>query len=223
VSVEGASASVLWGLGLLAVPLLLLATTSFMKLSIVLSLLRNALGTGQVPSGMVVTVLALILTWFVMLPVQREVAALASPRLATVDFGAPLSGASRVAVGEIFDQGREPLRKFLDRNAGKAERAFFADLARRGRPEAERAEVGPTDFEVVLPAFFFTELAEALQIAFLLLLPFLVVDLVVTSILTSLGMQALSAAAVSMPFKLLLFVSVDGLRTLSEALLAGYT
>jgi type III secretion protein R len=217
------SVGVLVAVLFVALPLLLLATTSFMKLSIVLSLLRNALGTGQVPSGMVVTVLALILTWFVMLPVQREVAAAVGTRVSAVDLRAPLAGDSGKALAEMFDVGREPVRRFLDRNAGKVEREFFMGLARRARPEAERNEVRPTDFEVVLPAFFFAELGEALEVAFLLLLPFLVVDLVVASILGSLGMQALSAATVSMPFKLLLFVSIDGLRTLSDALVASYS
>ena len=219
---DSVSLSALVALLLVVVPFVLLATTSFMKLSIVLSLLRNALGTGQVPSGMVITVLAALLTWFVMLPVERDVVLAVAPQLAAVDLAAPLGGESGKALAQIFERGREPVRRFLQRNAGAEERTFFVGLSRRARPEAERKDVSEADFGVVLPAFFLTELAEAFEIAFLVLLPFLVVDLVVASILASLGMQALSPVAVSLPFKLLLFVTIDGLRTLMDALVAGY-
>jgi type III secretion protein R len=203
-------------------PFVLLATTSFVKLSVVFSVLRNALGTGQVPSGLVITILAAVLTGYVMLPVFRDAAAAAGPQAALVDWDAPLSAASRPALERALAQGSEPLRAFWDKHAGRSERQLFVDLKKRALPEAERAAVSGSDTSVVLPAFFVTELAEAFQIAFLLLLPFVVVDLVVASLLVSLGMQALSPTLVSLPLKLLLFVSVDGFRTLIEALLAGY-
>ena len=207
-------------LGLL--PFVLLATTSFMKLSIVLSMLRNALGVGQVPSALVITVLAAVLTGYVMLPVLRAVTLAAGPHAAQVDWNAPLSPASRPALERAFWQGLEPLRVFWDKHSGRSERELFVELKRRALPESDRDDVGESDVSVVLPAFFVTELSEAFQIAFLLLLPFLVIDLVVTSLLVSLGMQALPPTLVSLPLKLLLFLSVDGFRTLIEALLAGY-
>ena len=203
-------------------PFVLLATTSFVKLSIVFSVLRNALGTGQVPSGAVIGVLAAILSGFVMLPVARDVASAVAPYAAKIDLAAPWVGESKGAVINSIDRGIEPWRRFLDRNAGKSERALFVDLLRRALPESERASVTGAELGVVVPAFFVSELAEALQIAFLVLLPFLVVDLVIASILTALGMQAVSPAVVALPFKLLLFVSADGFRALIEALVAGY-
>lgn len=203
-------------------PFALMATTSFVKLSIVFSVLRNALGTGQVPSGAVITVLAAILSGFVMLPVVREVTTVAAPFAARVNLSAPLSGESREATWSVLTEGLAPLRRFFDRNAGKSERALFSDLLRRALPEHEAKAVTGTELSVVLPAFFVTELAEAFQIAILVLLPFLVVDFVVASVLTALGMQALAPAVVALPFKLLLFVSTDGFRALIEALLAGY-
>lgn len=203
-------------------PFVLMATTSFVKLSIVLSVLRNALGTGQVPSAAAITVLAAILSGFVMLPVAREVAAATAPLSARVSLEAPLSDESRQATFDVLSRGAEPLRRFLDRNAGKSERALFSDLLRRALPESDAKAVTGTELGVVLPAFFVTELAEAFQIAILVLLPFLVVDLVIASLLTALGMQALAPAIVALPFKLLLFVSTDGFRALIEALLAGY-
>lgn len=207
-------------LGLL--PFLLLATTSFAKLSIVLGMLRNALGAGQVPSGGVVVVLAGILTGYIMLPVAQAVSVASAPYLLHVDSRAPFAAASGKALLAALEHGKEPVREFLEHNAGAAERLLFLDLLRRRLPESEQQTLREQDFGVVLPAFFVTELKEALELGFLLLLPFLVVDLVVASILASLGMQALSPGTVALPFKLLLFVAVDGFRTLVEALLAGY-
>lgn len=205
------------------VPFVLLATTSFAKLSIVIGMLRNAFGPGDVPPSAVVIVIAALLTGYVMLPVARAVSSAAMPQLLQVDPKTPLAGPSGQAFWAAIDLGREPLRAFLDRNAGAPERTTFAQLLRQRLPETEASEVSEHDLSVVLPAFFITELKEALQLGFLLLLPFFVLDLVVAAILTSLGMQTLPVAAVALPFKLLLFVSVDGFRTLALALVAGYS
>jgi type III secretion protein R len=204
------------------VPFVLLATTSFAKLSIVLSMLRNAFGGGQVPSGGVVVVLAAILTGYVMLPVARAVIDASAPDLQHVDGHAPFAANSGKALLSALDHGKEPVRAFLDQNAGASERQLFLELLKKRVREDERAGISERDFAVVLPAFFITELKEALELGFLLLLPFLVLDLVVASILASLGMASLPPTAVALPFKLLLFVTIDGFRTLVEALLAGY-
>jgi type III secretion protein R len=214
--------SPLFWLAFALLPLLLLATTSFVKLSIVFSVLRNALGAGDVPSGTVVAVLSIILSGFVMLPVARDVVSAVAPLVSRIDPAAPASGDSKSALTLALERGAEPWRLFLDRNAGASERTLFIDLLRKALPESERASVTGAELGVVVPAFFVTELAEAFQIAFLVLLPFLVVDLVIASVLTALGMQAVSPAVVALPFKLLLFVSADGFRALIEALVAGY-
>lgn len=219
------SASLWLVLALAVVPVLLVATTSFAKLSIVFAMLKNALGLGSVPEAAVIGVLAAVLSTYVMLPVGRDMArelAPLAPRLSLVSLEAPLAGDSGRALLEAFERGREPLRAFLERNAGPAERALFVEYARRGLRDADRGSVQDRDLLVVLPAFFVTELKEALQLGFMLLLPFLVLDLVVATILTTLGMQALSPNTVALPFKLLLFLSVDGLRALIDALVAGY-
>jgi type III secretion protein R len=205
-----------------AVPFILLATTSFAKLSIVLGMLRSALGGGQLPSASVVAVLAGLLTAYVMLPVARAVLEVSAAPLALVDSRAPFAADSGKALRSAFDAGKEPVRGFLARNSGAAERGMFLGLLRQRLPEDTRGDTTEQDFAVVLPAFFITELKEALQLGFLLLLPFLVVDLVVASILASLGMSALPPASVALPFKLLLFVTVDGFRTLAETLISGY-
>ncbi|MET0390703.1 MAG: EscR/YscR/HrcR family type III secretion system export apparatus protein [Polyangiales bacterium] len=204
------------------VPFALLATTSFAKLSIVIGLLRSAFGPGELPPSAVVIVLAALLTGYVMLPVAQAVSVAAAPQLARVDPQKPLSGESGRSLWAALDSGKEPLRSFLDRNAGAAERGTFAALLKQRLPEPQQAEVDEHALAVVLPAFFVTELKEALQLGFLLLLPFFVLDVVVASMLTALGMHGLPVATVALPFKLLLFVSVDGFRTLVDALVGGY-
>jgi type III secretion protein R len=200
------------------VPLLLMAATSFVKVAVVLSLVRNALGTPEVPSGAVVTVLAVILSAYVMAPVASEIIprwAAASPR---IDLDDPLAGDSRAAVFDAFGASKPPLASFLARNAGQPERALFLRLAGRA------AALAPTgdDLIVLLPAFLITELKEAFQIGLLVLLPFVVIDLVVSNILLALGMVMLPPGAVALPLKLLLFVAADGWYVLSQALVSGY-
>ncbi len=203
-------------------PFAFMTMTSFAKISVVFSLLRNALGAGQVPSGLIISALAGVLSLYVMAPVFSRVSQAAAPAMTEVDPERPLEGASLDAVFETVRLGSEPLVAFLAHNAGERERVLFLDLARRAREPAERASVEPDDLLVVLPAFMVTELAEAFQIGFLVFLPFLIVDMVVANILLALGMHMMSPTTVSMPFKLLLFVMVDGFYLLSRALVLGY-
>lgn len=203
-------------------PFVLMVSTSFAKLAIVFAMLRNALGIGGAPEGAVIGVLAALLSVYVMLPVGRDMLREAAPVVAKLDLAAPLSGQGLKSFRDIAVSASEPLRQFLERNSSASERALFLGIARRGLPQNERETVQERDLLVVLPAFFVTELAEAFQIGFLLLLPFIVLDLVIATILASLGMQALTPSTVALPFKLLLFLSIDGFRTLIEALVAGY-
>jgi type III secretion protein R len=201
-------------------PFVFMTTTSFVKISVVFSVLRNALGTGQIPSGTVITALAAILTLYVMAPVGADIATATAPAVARIDRADPLSTAD--AVFDAVELGVEPLRGFLVRNAGSRERALFLDLARQARPADQRDAVGPGDLLVVAPAFVVTELSEAFQIGFLVFIPFLIVDLVIANVLLALGMHMLNPTQVSMPFKLLLFVLVDGWYLLARALVLGY-
>jgi type III secretion protein R len=199
-------------------PFVFMTTTSFVKISVVFSILRNALGTGQVPSGTVVTALAAILSLYVMAPVGEGMLAAAGPAIERIDPVQPLSTAD--ALFEATELGWEPLRAFLERNAGLDELALFRDLRREGAADPDA--ITEHDSMVVLPAFVITELSEAFQIGFLIFLPFLVIDMVVANVLLALGMQMLSPTQVSMPFKLLLFVLVNGWLLLSRALVMGY-
>lgn len=221
-SVAAPSLSSLLLLAALAlVPIAFMCLTSFAKMSVVFSLLRNAIGAGQVPSGSIVAALATVLTLYVMAPVGEAMWTSAAPVLtaSSVDGKEPSLSDWLAAA----DEGKKPLMGFLHRNAGKRELALFRDLSDRARhvPKGTQ-DAAETDFFVVFPAFLITELAEAFQIGFLLFLPFLVVDLVVANILLALGMHMLSPTTVSLPFKLLLFVLANGWYLIARGLVLGY-
>jgi type III secretion protein R len=203
---EGSALSSAVGLVALALlPLALITVTSFAKMSVVFSALRNALGTPDVPSASVIMALSLALSVYVMAPLAEKVSLPAS------------TGPSAAAVGPWLAGVAEPLRGFLARNAGSAETKLFVDLA------VQRGEQASADeFRVLWASFAITELKRAFQLGFFVFLPFLVLDLVVAQVLLALGMHGLSPTAVALPFKLLLFVSVDGFVLLSRALILGY-
>jgi type III secretion protein R len=206
-------------------PFLLLMLTSFVKVTVVLSILKSAIGGGQVPPSSIVTGLSAILTLFIMAPTgQRMYRALADGTtpgpngvpgvLARLDsLGGALAAADRV---------KEPVRAFLLANAGPRERGSFLALAREMRPPVDRTTVSDRDFLVLAPAFVVSELRRAFEIGFMLFLPFLVVDLVVANLLVGLGMTSLSPALVALPFKLLLFVLVDGWHLVARGLVQSY-
>ncbi len=189
--------------------------TSFTKIVVVLSLLRNALGLQQVPPNVVLNGLAMVLTLYVMHPVGVQV----SDRLARA--GAPASGPT--AMWAAADGAKEPLREFLLRHSAARERAFFLRTAQQSLAPAQAAQLTERDFIIVLPAFTVGELSGAFQIGFLVFLPFLVIDLVVSNILLSMGMQMLTPGTVALPFKLLLFVLADGWAKLAHGLVLSYT
>jgi type III secretion protein R len=205
---SGTSASAaLFLLGLALVPMALITLTSFAKIAVVLSALRNALGAPDLPSGAVVTALALALSVYVMAPVAGRV----EQRLVA------LQGAQKAELWAWLEAGREPLTAFLGKHAGSTEQRLFVDLA------TERGETAlPTDLAVLWPSFAISELKRAFELAFYLFLPFLALDLVVAHVLLALGMQGLDPTRVALPFKLLLFVSVDGFVLVSRALVLGY-
>lgn len=210
-------------MGFLALaPFALIMLTSFVKLSVVLSILRNALGTQQVPPNQVITGMALILTVFIMSPVVEKMYAEAG------DIGRTEAIFSEMSVREIFEaskRGREPLREFLLRHAHEKDLGLFYDWARliAKRNGNNPDEIELKEFRVVIPAFVTSQLAEAFIIGFLLFVPFLIIDLVVANILQAMGMFMLSPTIISLPFKLLLFVLIDGWVLLVKALVLGYT
>jgi type III secretion protein R len=206
-------AELLFLLGALAlVPVGLVMLTSFLKMAVVLSVTRSALGAPQIPPSSAVTGLALLLTLVVMAPIAE--ASWAAAR--TV----PAGGLERTL--EAARAAGEPLRGFLARFARPDDRRCFLDLARRARPAAVRDGVTDSDFAVLAPAFVVSELRRAFTAGFVVFLPFLVVDLLAANVLLALGLTQLSPTSVALPFKLLLFVAVDGWKLLARGLVLGY-
>jgi type III secretion protein R len=201
-------------------PFAFMSVTAFVKISTVLQIVRSAIGAQNVPSSTVVMALAGALTLLAMAPVGERIAARASP-LFSGNSGTQSADTTRwVQTG--IDAVREPMRDFLRANASPKERARFLEVARQARQGADRETVKEDDLPILVPAFVVTELSEAFAIGFLIFLPFLVIDLVIGNVLLALGMQMLSPTQVSLPFKLLLFVSVSGWGLLSQALVSGY-
>ena len=198
-------------------PFAFMTLTAFVKISTVLQIVRGAIGAQNVPSNTVIMALAGALTLLAMAPVGSRI----------YDRAKPLWEGDKVTDTTAFVRGtidatREPLRDFLRANASPRELERFYELARAARPEAERKDVGRADLVIVIPAFVVTELIEAFALGFAIYLPFLIIDLVVSNVLLALGMQMMNPTQVSLPFKLLLFVAIDGWGLLAQALVTGY-
>ena len=189
-------------------PSLLLMMTSFVRIIIVLSLLRQALGTGQTPPNTVLVGLAMFLTLFIMQPVLGEIYdnALVPYMQQGMDFGKALAAAE------------EPIRGFMTRQTRADDIALFMQIARKGEP----VSAASVPFTTLVPAFITSELKSAFTIGFLIYIPFVVIDLIVASVLMSMGMMMLSPMMISMPFKLMLFVLVDGWSLIMGSLAASF-
>jgi len=198
-------------------PFAFMTVTAFVKIATVLQIVRSAIGAQSVPSNTVIMALAAALTLIAMAPVGDRIIARATPLFAGKE-----TPDAVVMVEKGIDAVREPMRDFLKNNASETEKARFLDVARTSRTPEERASVGADDLTVLVPSFVVTELTEAFAIGFLVFLPFLVIDLVVSNVLLALGMQMMSPTQVSLPFKLLLFVAIDGWGLLARSLVSGY-
>jgi type III secretion protein R len=204
------------------VPFALLMVTAFVRISVVLSILRSAIGTPSVPPTQVLTGLALILTIAVMAPTGERMYGAVAPVLGMAAGADLASGETIAALQAAVERGKEPLRDFVLKQTAGSDRASFYALALKMRAPAERAAVSDRDFGVIVPAFVSSELRRAFQIGFLLFIPFLVVDMVIANLLLALGMHMLSPTTVSLPFKLLLFVLADGWQLVIRGLLESY-
>jgi flagellar biosynthetic protein FliP len=189
-------------------PAVLLMMTGFTRIVIVLSLLRQAIGTQSAPPNQVIIGLSLFLTFFVMGPTIEKVYADAYQPYAE----------NKIAFDEALKRGEVPLRGFMLKQTRQADVALFAKLARID-PSVKSDDV---PFKVLVPAFITSELKSAFQIGFLIFIPFLVIDMIVASVLMSLGMMMLSPVLVALPFKLMLFVLADGWNLLLGSLAASF-
>ncbi|MCJ2013131.1 type III secretion system export apparatus subunit SctR [Methylobacterium sp. J-076] len=201
-------------LGLGSLAFVVVTTTAFMKIAVVLFLVRNALGTQQIPPNMVLYGAALILTVYISAPVAEKVFQAASePQLAYQSVEDWLAAARRV---------QEPIRAYLGRFASPEQSQFFLDATRRVWPEEAQESLVPDDLRILVPSFLISELKRGFEIGFLLYLPFIVIDLVVTTILMAMGMSSVSPNTISIPFKLFLFIAIDGWSRLLHGLVLSY-
>ncbi|MEM8797297.1 MAG: type III secretion system export apparatus subunit SctR [Pseudomonadota bacterium] len=200
--------------GAALVPFLAVVATSFIKIAVVLLLVRNALGVQQIPPNIALNALAIILSGYIMAPVAVETYNI----LTRGNF----SFNNIESVEAAFQAGKVPLVEFLDRHADDRERNFFLKATTELWPEELSEAVTPQSIAVMLPAFTVTQLREAFEIGFLLYLPFIAIDLIVSNILLAMGMMMVSPLTISLPFKLFLFVMVDGWSRLILGLVTTY-
>jgi flagellar biosynthetic protein FliP len=189
-------------------PAILLMMTSFTRIIIVLSLLRHALGTQTSPPNQVMIGLALFLTFFVMAPVGDKI---------YTDAYLPLSE-NKITFTQALDRGAVPLRAFMLRQVREADLALFTKVANQQQPNS----IDEVPMRVLIPAFVTSELKTAFQIGFIIFIPFLIIDMVVASVLMSMGMMMMSPVMVALPFKIMLFVLVDGWNLVVSSLVASF-
>ncbi|MDD5383014.1 MAG: flagellar type III secretion system pore protein FliP [Candidatus Margulisbacteria bacterium] len=190
------------------VPFFLISVTAFLRIIIVFALLRTAIGTQQVPPNTVMVGLAMFMTVFVMSPVWKEV-----NTQAVVPYNQ-----GKISQTKAFEVAMKPLHKFMLKQTREKDLALFVQFSRIEKPKT----VDEIPTYVLIPAFMISELKTAFQIGFLLFIPFIIIDLTVSNILLSLGMFMLSPVMVSLPFKILLFVLVDGWNLICRGLLMSF-
>ena len=205
------------GLLLGSLPFFAVMVTSYTKIVVVLHLLRNALGVQAVPPNVVLNGMALVLSAYIMAPVINDVSTRVadSPVFKSKRFGAEDLASTMKSAGE-------PVKEFLLKHSGERERRFFLLTTRKIWPEKMHASVQETDMLIVVPAFTIAELTAAFQIGFLVYLAFIVVDMIIASVLLAAGMAMVSPTVIAVPFKLLLFVVLDGWSALVHALVLSY-
>jgi type III secretion protein R len=198
---------------LMLIPFVVVSLTAFVKIAVVLFLVRSALGIQQTPPNLVLYGVTIVLTAYVMSPVfGQSAAALTASGLEPSD---PAQWQA------LFETGSAPVRDFLMRFTDEAERAFFLEAAREMHAGSD-VDLSADGLFILAPAFVTAELTRAFEIGVLLYLPFIVIDIVITNILTAMGMMMVSPMVISLPFKLLLFVAVDGWTRLTHGLVLSY-
>ena len=224
--------------GLSLLPFVAMVATSYLKIVVVMSLIRNALGIQSIPPNMVVNALAMILTFYIMAPIMGESWEIAKSEQAKIvaaqkaeqaNSGIPQTAAMQQPSVSLFDtaaleKAAEPFREFLSNHTSDRERAFFVHTAERlwAKNPDEPATVDPDSFYILIPSFCVSELTKSFQIGFLVSLPFIAIDIIVSNILLAMGMMMVSPVTISLPFKLLLFVMVNGWTLLVQGLVRGY-
>ena len=218
--------------GLSLLPFVAMIATSYLKIVVVMSLIRNALGIQSIPPNMVINALAMILTFYIMAPVLSESWDIASAEMAARKPAASAAQAVAMPQGtagpyapdpEVLSKASEPFRTWLSNHTPEKQRAFFVRTAEQLWAKGdEPAEIDHDSFYILIPSFCVGELTKAFQIGFLVYLPFIAIDIIVSNILLAMGMMMISPVTISLPFKLLLFVMIDGWTLLVQGLIRGY-
>jgi type III secretion protein R len=208
--------------GLALVPFVGMMVTSFVKIAVVLSITRQAIGMQQAPPTTVITGMAIILTVYVMQPVGLQIYNRVDKLIAIQRGGDVLAKENVDIIVDALKLSKEPIKAFLIKNSTEKDRQMFFRTAYRMRAVEDRASLAQDDLIILTPAFIISELSKAFQIGFIIFIPFLVIDMVVSNILMALGMQMLSPTTISLPFKILLFVLVDGWYLITKGLVLGY-
>ena len=196
------------------IPTLAVVSTTFLKISVVMSLVRNALGVQQIPPNLALYGLSLIMTVYIMGPVGQNIYERVKEE--------PSSARSVEGMFNAVARGAEPMREFLYKHSDQRQRDFFVRTSRELWGKELSTKTKEKDFIILVPSFMVTELTEAFEIGFLLFLPFVVIDLVVSNVLLAMGMMMVSPVMISMPLKLFLFVMADGWTRLIQGLVLTY-
>jgi type III secretion protein R len=197
-------------------PFLAILTTSFVKMVIVIHMVRSALGLQQAPPNLAINGLAIILSMYVMAPVLMA----SQERFATHDV--KIEDVKNPALKTAIEDAVVPFKLFLQKHSKEQERQFFVQTTKKIWPKKYADKVTQNDLLILVPAFLVSELTSAFQIGFLLYLPFIIIDLIISNILISMGMMMVSPIVISLPFKVLLFVLVDGWVRLVHGLIMSY-
>ncbi|WIW50420.1 type III secretion system export apparatus subunit SctR (plasmid) [Bradyrhizobium sp. 62B] len=196
------------------IPFLAVGLTSYVKLAVVLGLVRNALGTPNIPPNMALNAIAILLTVYIMQPVALSTYNAMQDK--------PIAFDTIQTLGETITAAANPVRDFLTKHASQNNRQFFVNMTRELWGTDNSATVTDKDLLILIPAFITSELESAFKIGFLLYLPFIAVDLIVSNILLAMGMAMVSPMPISLPFKLFLFVAVDGWQRLIHGVALSY-
>jgi type III secretion protein R len=203
-------------------PFAIMLLTSYIKIVVVLSLLRNALGVQNSPPNQVLNGIALLMTIYVMFPTVNTMYKTAQEYMEKQPPTQLFSSQSAMYMVNIVDITKEPMREFLQRNTIGKHITGFYQLAYRSFPDTFRASLKPNDFIVLIPAFITSQLKAAFEIGVLIYLPFFVIDLVTSNILLAMGMMMLSPLTIALPLKLLLLVMVDGWTLIIQGLVLSF-
>jgi type III secretion protein R len=197
-------------------PFIAIMVSSFVKLVIVMHIIRSALGLQQEPPNIAISGIAIILSMYIMAPVVMETYEQFNSH------GVSIEDIRNPQLIEALEGSTDPLRQFLTKHSSASEREFFTQTTQKLWPEKYAKDITTDHLLVLIPSFMVSELTNAFQVGFLIFLPFVVIDLVISNLLMSMGMMMLSPMVISLPFKLLLFVLVDGWSRLIHGLILSY-